>query len=280
MPEATPAKKAAAKPTQKATEAPRSVWDRLAAEFPQADLERLPKPLKARDENKGRCEDTNNGRYYSSDGFYCGGWHARSVHLTYVGHAGITSRLNEVLSPANWEFRPLSLNPEGLPHMKGGEFWGVLTVTDPETGVEASKIDVAANYNGVQEAWGDALRRCAMRFGVGTYLWSKSEAAHAKAQFQEAPPEPTPQADPPSPEPQTQAPPADEPHQAILRERLNTLEPETVAQVQSWWAQQGLRPLNQMDPYEAASVVSHLDEMLGQGPYAPRQDAQDPSGPR
>lgn len=276
MPEATPAKKAAAKPAQKATEAPRSVWDRLAAEFPQADLERLPKPLKARDENKGRCEDTNNGRYYSSDGFYCGGWHARSVHLTYVGHAGITSRLNEVLSPAGWEFHPMSLTPEGLPLMRGGEFWAILTVTDPETGNTATKADVAANFNGTQEAWGDALRRCAMRFGVGTYLWSKSEAAHAKAQFQDAPPEPEPQADPPSPEPQTQAPAPEQPHQAILRERLGTLDVEATQAVRDWWGQQGLPALAAMNEFEASAVMSWLDEQEQAGAYAPR-DTPDPS---
>jgi hypothetical protein len=34
--------------------------------------------------------------------------------------------------------------------------------------------------NAIKETIGDFIRNAAMRFGVGTYLWSKSEAAAAK----------------------------------------------------------------------------------------------------
>jgi hypothetical protein len=152
------------------------LWNLLVEPFPQSDLERLPRNVKKNDDNRGRCDDQH--AYYSADGYYCGGWHARSVHLTYVGHAGITMRLNNVLGPGGWDFQPLTKAPDGSPIIPTGVFYGALTITMP--GEEpVTKWDLAANFNGPQEAYGDCLRRCAMRFGIGTYLWSKSDTAIA-----------------------------------------------------------------------------------------------------
>jgi hypothetical protein len=262
----------AQKAAEKDTEAPRSVWERLAAPFPQEDLERLPKPLQRDDRNKGRCAELPDGRPnpYSADGYYCGGWHSRSVHLTYVGHAGITTRLNQVLTPAGWEFGPVAVDPAGLPLIQRGEFWAELKIIDPDSGLVATKTDVAANFNSTQEAWGDALRRCAMRFGVGTYLWSKSEAAHAQAQYAEPLPEPEPQAAPPVQE--NQAPPTPPPHVEAVKARLRPLGPEDTAEVKEWWVQQGLPHLDHLDEWQAAAVQSYLNEREG--------NAADPSEAR
>lgn len=170
--------------------APGTVWADLAAPFDAKWIEKLPKVLNRQDQRKGRCsEDSDEGRYVSADGYFCGGWHSRAVHLDYVGHAGITMRLNKVLGPAGWRLEPVGRTPEGLPVMgspRGGEFWARLVVT--LNGVETSHEDVAANYNSVQEAWGDALRRTAMRYGVGTYLWAKSEHAAELAQHKDPDP--------------------------------------------------------------------------------------------
>lgn len=189
-------KTTAAKPTPEATEEPTpapdlelppaspasdehaATWAALAAPFPLDWIEKLPKPLKSRDDNRGRCEA---GSYYSADGHGCGGWHARSVHLDYIGHAGITMRLNAVVGPGGWTFEPVATTEDGLPLMRGGEFWARLTI------LGVSKVDLAANYSSTQEAWGDALRRCAMRFGMGTYLWAKSEYAAELATHQPEP---------------------------------------------------------------------------------------------
>lgn len=151
------------------------LWNLLAAPFPQADLERLPKPVKRQDDNRGRCDEAHS--YYSADGFYCGGWHAKSVHLTYVGHAGITTRLNTVLGPGGWDFQPVVRDQAGAPFI-GSPFYASLTITVPGED-PVTKWDMAADFKGPQEAYGDALRRCAMRFGIGTYLWSKSDTAIA-----------------------------------------------------------------------------------------------------
>lgn len=151
-------------------EASDDVWALLAAPFPADEIEKLPKQVSRDDSEKGRCEA---GTRFTADGHTCGGWHARSVHLDYVGHAGITMRLNDVVGPAGWDYEPYTHTPDGLPLFGNGTFAARLTI------LGVSKWDMAANYNGVQEAYGDALRRCAMRFGIGTELWSKSERARA-----------------------------------------------------------------------------------------------------
>lgn len=156
-----------------------SVWEKLAAPFDVTWVEKLPKQVRRDDQDKSRCEQ---GSYASADGHYCGGWHARSVHLDYIGHAGITMRLNDVVGPGGWTLEPVAVTPEGLPLMARGEFWARLTI------LGVSHVDLAANFNSTQEAWGDALRRTAMRFGIGTYLWAKSEYAAELASFREPAP--------------------------------------------------------------------------------------------
>lgn len=155
------------------------LWDRLAAPFPDDEVEKLPKTLRRDDNDKGDCRQ---GSRYSADGFHCGGYHARAIHLDYVGHAGITMRLNDVAGPANWELRPLGWSDQGLPAYNRDHFWVALTI------LGTTKIDVAENYRTIQEAWGDGLRRAASRFGIGTYLWSKSDRALALRQADPTPP--------------------------------------------------------------------------------------------
>lgn len=163
-----------------ATDPNAAVWLELAKPFPVEWIEKLPKQLRKGDDDRGKCEP---GNRYSADGYGCGGYHARSVHLDYVGHAGITMRLNAVVGPGGWNLEPISLREDGTPFVpKGGEFWGRLTI------LGVSKVDLAANYYSTQEAWGDLLRRCAMRFGIGTYLWAKSEYAAELATYKEPAP--------------------------------------------------------------------------------------------
>lgn len=164
------------------------IWADLAAPFPPEDVEHLPKQLRRDDSVKGRCERPNTG--VCADDKPCGGWHAKSIHLAYIGHAGITTRLNEVVGPENWTLEPYAHDQYGLP-MMGHQFWVKLTV------LGVTKMEIADNYKNAQEALGDGLRRAAMRFGIGTYLWSKSERAGALAEFRpDAEPEQQPQQQP------------------------------------------------------------------------------------
>ena len=62
----------------------------LRKPFPPEMVGKLPKQVQKDDRDRGKCEP---GSRYSADGSYCGGYHARSVHLDYVGHAAVTDRL-------------------------------------------------------------------------------------------------------------------------------------------------------------------------------------------
>lgn len=174
-------------------------WRLLMRPFPADEIEKLPRNLTRNDDDKGKCQPEEpqrgkGGPWYSADGHYCGGWHARSIHLDYVGHAGITMRLNEVLGPEGWTFEPYALAQNGVP-LVDRQFWGRLILhglgdwddADRTRRRDVVKVDLAENYSSTQEAWGDCLRRCAMRFGIGTYLWSKSDKAGALADFTEPP---------------------------------------------------------------------------------------------
>jgi hypothetical protein len=269
MPE--PAKKTAAKktsPTHPDSVEPVSTWDRLAADFPADWIEKLPKTLKARDDDKGTCRE---GSRYSADGHYCGKYHARAVHLDYVGHAGITMRLNDVLGPGGWDFQPMAHTPEGLPILTQSAFWGKLTVTvDGET---VTKWELATNFNGAQEALGDCLRRCAMRFGIGTYLWSKSDQALERAKAAEAEPaeaeHPGQQdaGDAPSPQEQQTLGNGEPVHVVQVRGLLTSLTEEERAVIGPWWAkavQEGHLPprthLHVLSPAQASWVQETVEK--------------------
>lgn len=128
-----------------------------------ATLAKLPKPLK-RDAEKGKCD-------------VCGGWHGLpAIHLDYMGHAEVTLALIEV-DPL-WTWEPLGIE-DGAPIIrKEGNrlvMWGRLTVLGKSIiGVgtcEAGKGDPE------KELIGDFFRNAAMRFGIGTKLWSKATDA-------------------------------------------------------------------------------------------------------
>ena len=169
-------------------------WERLTSPFPVTWIERLPKNLSKDDRRRGKCEPNGEGRFLSADGVYCGGYHARAVHLDYIGHAGITMRLNEVCTPAGWSWEPMVMaRAEGgeFPAIPRDEFWIWLSIKDPDTGEWIRKQGVGDDYRGsAKQAIGDALRNAAMRFGIGTYLWSKSEHAAELAGVGQADPAP------------------------------------------------------------------------------------------
>ncbi len=140
----------------------------LPARYAQPDpttLAVLPKPTK-RDAEKGKCE-------------VCGGWHGLpAVHLSYMGHAEVTLALIE--ADPLWTWRPVAFDHEtGGPSIdvQGNRLvlWGYLTVC----GVERMCVGTceAKKDDPEKELIGDLLRNGAMRFGIGTKLWSKATDA-------------------------------------------------------------------------------------------------------
>jgi hypothetical protein len=106
----------------------------------------------------------------------CGGYHETNwVHLDYMGHADVTLALLDV--DPMWSWEPTALDEVGAPVIirKGDRLvmWGKLTVLGKSVlavgTCEASKGDPE------KELIGDLLRNGAMRFGIGTALWSKGD---------------------------------------------------------------------------------------------------------
>lgn len=153
-------------------------WLALRKPFGEDEIELLPKYTGKKDaggriprEAYRQCSEC--GKYHP---FPC-------VHLTYVGHAGITMRLNDVDNEWNWE--PVATDERGLPLITPDGMWIKLTVL----GVTRYGFGDAQGKHGanaIKEIIGDAIRNAAMRFGVGTYLWSKSEKAEHLLDFSEA----------------------------------------------------------------------------------------------
>lgn len=153
----------------------------LKRPFEADQMEKLPKYCGKKDAN-GRVPKSAYGNCPE-----CGKRHPLpSVHLDYVGHAGITDRLNEV--DPFWHIEPMAYNASGLPCFDGnGGLWCWITILGIKRmcyGDSQGKT----GPNAVKEAIGDAIRNGAMRFGVATYLWSKSERAEAMKPGQEEPP--------------------------------------------------------------------------------------------
>lgn len=100
------------------------------------------------------------------------------VQLSYMGHAEVTLALIDV--DPQWTWEPVAFDPQtGGPaieaHGKRLVMWGWLTVLGVRRlcvgTCEPNKSDPE------KELIGDLLRNGAMRFGIGTKLWSKATDA-------------------------------------------------------------------------------------------------------
>lgn len=193
----------------------------LSAPFPLDQVEKLPKQLvKAQPGERPqwyRCIEGPEGQRASADGVYCGGRHAYSIHLDYVGHAGVTDRLLAV--DPMWSWEPVARDELGLPAGSHGGLWIHLTVLGV-TRLGFGDASGKSGPNAIKEMIGDAIRNAAMRFGVATYLWSKSD--HAAALRGGLEQEPVEAPAPPRPEPAADA-------RAAARARRATPSPDQVA---------------------------------------------------
>lgn len=133
---------------------------------PPADMiAKLPKPTK-RDNQKGKCSE-------------CGGWHGLpAVHLDYLGHADVTLALIAIDPMWTWEPAAIDQDSGGpMVTLQGGRLvmWAKLTVLG-KTIIGVGTVE-EGKPEPEKELIGDFLRNAAMRFGVGTALWSKSDSA-------------------------------------------------------------------------------------------------------
>lgn len=138
---------------------------KLREPFPDELIEHLPKQKwkqSWKDQPYQNCDE-------------CGGYHPvgrPTIHLDYVGHAGVTRRLLEV--DPMWDWEPLSWTEDGLPRFdKLGGLWIKLTVCGMTRLGYGDAAGKEPSTTAVKEIIGDAIRNAAMRFGVALDLWSK-----------------------------------------------------------------------------------------------------------
>jgi len=132
----------------------REVLEALGAPFPDDEVEFLPR----------------------------GNFEGKARALAYIDARSVMRRLDAVVGPANWSFDFDLLSPEGK--MVKGKLT-VLGITKCDAGEGASEDEV------LKSAVSDALKRCAVHFGIGRYLyylpsvWAPYD--QRKRQFSETP---------------------------------------------------------------------------------------------
>jgi hypothetical protein len=149
---------------------------RLREPFAAEHIGKLPRIFcnKCRDERGKVCEKHRLIR--------CDGCNNRittaHLHLDYVGHAEVTSRLLTV--DPGWAWEPVAWNQDGLPLLDGmGGMWIRLTIA----GVTRLGYGDASGKKGtdaIKETIGDAIRNAALRFGVAVDLWGAKYAPPAE----------------------------------------------------------------------------------------------------
>jgi hypothetical protein len=182
----------------------------LRLPFPDRMIGKLPRGVQKGDTVKGKCEPST-GRTIAADGVYCGGWHVRSVHLDFVGHAALTARLLD--ADPTWSWEPVAWAPSGLPMFdQNGGLWIRLTVGGV-TRLGYGDAGDKKGPNAVKEVIGDALRNASMRFGAALDLWHKGDLYETKEEQGKVAVETGPAASSPKSRSRTKPAPAPEPEE-------------------------------------------------------------------
>jgi hypothetical protein len=107
-----------------------------------------------------------------------------TLKLSYIDAHHVQDRLDNVLGPENWE---ISLAPWGA------DLIATMTITLPD-GRRVPKSDVGGRPTGdhdqAKAAASYALRRCAVLFGVGRYLYEKGAPGRVNVEAPARPPAP------------------------------------------------------------------------------------------
>ena len=93
----------------------------------------------------------------------------------YVEHSVVGQRLLEVLGPYSFEVKQMITNPDGM--VTGCLATLTCTIDGREVRItEVGDVERPGESNGSagKTASSDALKRCAMRLGVGLHLWSQN----------------------------------------------------------------------------------------------------------
>lgn len=155
------------------------MWAKLAVPFPESEVKQRPGAAKWDHKpscDGPRCRDTKDP--------------AKHIQFSYVDARAVMQRLDDVLTPAGWEFTSTVVPGTDVVH-------GHLTVAGfvredygyPNSDHDDEPIKAAAS---------DALKRCAVMFGIGRHLYDDN-SSHGPQPVRNAPQrtQPAPVADDP-----------------------------------------------------------------------------------
>jgi hypothetical protein len=158
-----------------------NIWADLRKPFAPEEIGKLPRVT------CGDCSNRNKecSTHSKSKCNICGAWVSeKHIHIDYVGHADVTSRL--LAADPQWNWEPKAEDEHGMPAFdmdaQGNPvgLWIKLTVGG------VTRLGYGSVPSGQPDAVkvliGDALRNAAMRFGVALDLWAKGDRADPTAE--------------------------------------------------------------------------------------------------
>lgn len=92
--------------------------------------------------------------------------------LTYLTARAVMDRFDEVVGPPNWF---ADYTPVALPKAGDGLFCSISVQVSPGVWVTKGDVGVASDMEAVKGAYSDSLKRAAVHWGIGRYLYGLSE---------------------------------------------------------------------------------------------------------
>lgn len=231
-------------------------WGKLAEPFPESEVKH--RPGAATWEHKpscegARCRDTRDS--------------AKHIQFSYVDARAVAQRLDEVLTPAGWSFVCQHIG-EGIVH-------GRLAIGDivrEDHGYPNSDRDDEP----IKAATSDALKRCAVLFGIGRHLYEDNkpgQSRNGRAPAQ-ARPAPTPAPAEPRPAPVNGEPEWAAPDAGLPQHLQAVNDPATVPPTEV----QTDKPLDPRDGFYGDTCPKHKGRAWKDTPYGPKCTAKDDDG--
>jgi hypothetical protein len=138
------------------------MWTKLAEHFPPTEVKQ--RPGAAKWEHKPNCEGARCRQAKDADAHH---------QFSYVDARAVMQRLDDVVTPAGWEFTSTVIPGTDIVH-------GRLTVAGfvrEDYGYPNSEKDEEP----IKAASSDALKRCAVMFGIGRHLYQDNTASGGRS---------------------------------------------------------------------------------------------------
>ena len=158
-----------------------NIWTELRKPFPAEEVGKLPRVT---------CPDCSDKRkncteHKKAKCNVCQAWvSTKHIHIDYVGHADVTSRLLAV--DPEWNWAPKSEDEHGMPVFDTDDQGQPVGLWIKLTAGGVTRLGYGSVPSGQPDAVkvliGDALRNAAMRFGVALDLWAKGDRADPTAE--------------------------------------------------------------------------------------------------